>query len=234
VLPLRDMPLSGQPAKPRGTVPPWTSHHRERRVQVGIVAGGQLAYTPHYIWKKFGGSLTFGLSANYQLTPRWSVQADVLYRVVPYKLRTNFGQIFLDASGQYNSWTYGGGSNDLEFIEMPLLVKRAFFKGNAHWLAGLRPAFIRPVHITAAQWAIGPYANANMPGFSPSFHNGVRRFDLAFTLGGELRIWRNLWIHARISQGVFDLTHDDFFQNTNADVTSDMHLSLRYYFFSFN
>ncbi len=237
VLPSKEMAISGQPAKPRGTVAPWT--HRERRVQVGVVAGGQLAYVrydPLYN-KKFGGSPTFGLSASCQITSRWAVQADLLYRMVPYYLATNFGQSALDANGQYQYWQYSGWSNDLEFIEMPLLAKRTFLNGKANLLMGVRPAFVRPVHITASRGTnvnnASAYDQEALASFSPTFNDGVRRFDLAFTLGGELRIWRNLWIHARISQGIFDLTHDDFFQNTRTDLTTDAHLSLRYYFLSF-
>ena len=230
VLPLRDMPLSGQPAKPRGTVPPWTNHHRERRVQVGIVGGGQLAYVPQNAYKKIGGSFTGGFSMNYQLTSLWSIQADLLYRRVPYHLSARFEQNRLDAGGNYERLSYAVRSNDVLFFELPLLVKRAFFNEHINLLGGLRPAFIHPMHTDGGGVASGVYTSS----FPPSLRDGVRRFDLALTVGGELRIWRNLWIHARISQGLLDLTNDDFFQNTNADVTSDMHLSLRYYFFSFN
>lgn len=223
--------LIGSQYQPVSKVPvfltnPFSSGHR---IQVGVVAGGQMAYVPQNTNEKYGGSPTVGFSVNYQLNARWSVQADVLYRMAPYFLLSSFQESRINATGQFEYLYYFAHSNDLEFYELPILIKRSLFNGNAHVLGGLRPAFVRPVHINGGGSATGAYLSS----YSLSMRKGVRRFDLALTLGAEVRLWRNLWLHGRISQGLFDLSHDDFFQNNRTDITTDLHLSLRYYFLAF-
>ena len=69
--------------------------------------------------------------------------------------------------------------------------------------------------------------------FSPTVRQGVRNFDLALTWGAELQLGRKISLDVRANQGLLDLTHDDFFHNTETDATKDVQVSLRYYFFSF-
>ncbi len=217
--------------QPLATVSPLTSPHHSRRIQVGIVGGGQEAYVNNDRYKGFTTSYTFGLSAKYELTSRWSLQADLLYRNMQNHLIANFVQSSLDAVGHYYNWGYNVSSQYLAFIEMPILVKKGFFNNNAHLFGGIRPAFVQPIYRFTDTYATAPYES--FASFHPSIRDGIRKFDLAFTVGADLRIWRRLWIDIRANQGIFDLSHDDFFQNNNTDVTTDAQITLRYYFFAF-
>lgn len=69
--------------------------------------------------------------------------------------------------------------------------------------------------------------------FQPSITDGIRPHDFALTVGAEARISRRLWADIRHSQGLYDLTYDSFFGNTNVDRTAETQLTLRYYFWSF-
>lgn len=235
LLPQRTAGLPGSQWLARAPIP-WTAPpQRRRRIQIGVVGGGQVAYTPNGPYRKTTIAPTFGLSAKSRLTPRWSVQADLMYRSVQYNLRASFAQDRLDASGWYNYWQYSAWTNDLEFFEMPLLAKRAFFNGNFNLIGGLRPAFVRPAHMDSGTSGVSVGLSSYEPfqAFQPTIRTGIRRFDMALTIGAELQLRRNLWLDVRVNQGVLDLTHDDFFHNTDTDVSMDAQVTLRYYFISF-
>ncbi len=231
-LPQRTIPLRGSQWQPR-TFILKPSPPRTHRIQAGVVGGAQAAYVRNNPYDKIHFSPTLGLSANYQLTSRWAVQADVMYRMVPYYLRADFTQSRLYADGQYNYWQHSASGNDLEFFEVALLAKRTFFNHNVHLNVGLRPAFVRPIHTNTSTSSTAITAQETLSAFNPSIRDGVRRLDLALAVGADLRLWRNLWIDVRANQGLFDLTYDDFFQNTNTDPATDAQITLRYYFFAF-
>ncbi len=233
-LPQRNVALSAYlwPSPPEV---PWTKPYRGKRIQVGLVGGVQLAYTPNGIFSKRTIAPTFGLSARYQLSPRWSLQADLLYRSVQYNLQASFSQDRVDVNGLYSQWVYSTWSNDLEFFEMPLLAKRTLLHGRVGLLGGLRPALVRSANTYSGTGGtyIGTNPYTSFASFQPTAQDGVRRFDLALALGADLRLSRKFWLDVRFNQGLLDLTHDDFFQNTNTDLSMDAQVTLRYYFLAF-
>lgn len=214
---------------------PWPKPYRGKRIHLGVVGGVQLAYTPNGRYSKMTIGPTFGLSAKYQLSPRWALQADLLYRSVQYNLEASFSQNRLDANGSYSQWQYSTWSNDLEFFEMPLLARRTLLQGRVGLLGGLRPALVRSLDTYSGTG--GTYTGSNpytsFASFQPTAQDGVRRFDLALALGADVRLSRKFWLDVRFNQGLLDLTHDDFFQNSNTDVSTDAQVTLRYYFLSF-
>jgi len=214
---------------------PWKAPKRLFPMQIGLVAGAQLASTPHNTFKKATLAPTFGLSVRRSITAQWSVQVDLLYRSVEYGLEARFAQSRLNVSGLYESWTYVAWANSVEFYELPLLIKRGVFYNQVHVFGGLRPALVVLPRTDSGNsgtfYGTSAYT-ATHSAFDPTIRKGLRRFDLALTLGGELRLSRRIWLDLRLNQGLLDLTHDDFFHNRETDATTDGQVSLRYYFFS--
>ncbi len=173
----------------------------------------------------------FGLSLTHHFGPKWSVQADLLYKKVEgYNLSASFSDQGFTALGNYGSWSVQRSAQELIFLEMPILLKRRLASGKQAVFAGVRPAWVRAIPGPGGSSYFNYQPAAR---FSPTIQSGIRHFDLAFTIGCEARIWKNLWIDIRHSQGVFDLSYDNFFSNSYTDTTSDTQVTLRYYFWSF-
>jgi len=199
---------------------------------VGVALGGQLALVNRR--ENVVDLLpAFGLSITHQFNPNWSVQADLMYKKVHgYDLEASFSDQGFSALGNYNSWSIWRTAQELTFLEMPILLKRRLQSGKQAVFAGVRPALVRAVSGEGSSSYFNNSQNKSFEAFT-SIQNGIRRFDLAFTIGCEARLWKNLWIDIRHSQGVFDLTYDNYFNNSYTDTTSDTQLTLRYYFWAF-
>jgi len=225
--------LQGTPVAPRiSAIVQPRKVFRERRTQVGVALGGQLALVNRR--ENVVDLLpAFGLSITHQFNPNWSVQADLMYKKVHgYDLEASFSDQGFSALGNYNSWSIWRTAQELTFLEMPILLKRRLQSGKQAVFAGVRPALVRAVSGEGSSSYFNNSQNKSFEAFT-SIQNGIRRFDLAFTIGCEARLWKNLWIDIRHSQGVFDLTYDNYFNNSYTDTTSDTQLTLRYYFWAF-
>lgn len=119
--------------------------------------------------------------------------------------------------------------DNLMFIEVPLVYQRAF-AGNKRqfWLAGIRPAVVVPMnnYVSNANLinsnSLFPYANIDL-------RDGVRWFDVGLTAGWQWRFSECWALDVRYTQGLMDLTHDNFFNNTKTTLNSDFQLTFRHY-----
>lgn len=173
-----------------------------------------------------------GLALSWQMAPRWSLQAEARRREVRgYDFRVEYVLSGMNALGYRWHYIYAAAGSRLQFTEFPVVLKRARDNGHSSWFVGTRPALVkaRGNHYGGSISVKG----VNLPDYSPLYTTGFRRWDVALTLGFEARLWRNLWLDARYSQGFLDLTHDDYFLNTVTDVSSDAQLTLRYRFWRF-
>ncbi len=216
---------------PKAAVPTPPSFH-ERRFQVGAALGGQWAIVNRSL-NKVDLLPTFGLSLTGKIAPRWWAETGLMWRKVQgYDLSAMWDASGIGANGLYGSWATRVGASEIVFLEMPLLAKYALRNGDQRLMAGVRLARLNPrTDDKSFSSTTNSYAPKEM--FFPAISDGIRRHDLALTVGVEARIFRNLWADIRHSQGLYDLTYDSFFGNTTIDRTAETQLTLRYYFWSF-
>lgn len=199
---------------------------------LGVVAGTQAAVSDRAKQGMWLGAMG-GLSLRWQAGSRWSLQADALVREVQgYGFNMEYQVSGLTALGSTWSYYYSASGDGLRFIEFPILLKRATSDRQRNVFLGIRPARIFTLDeissFGASSLQVDPLSY-----YVPSYEMGFRRWDMALTIGFEAHLSHHLWLDARYSQGLLDLTHDDFFRNTATDVSSDAQLTLRYYFWRF-
>lgn len=220
-----------KPRMPKAAAPILPSF-REQRFQMGAALGGQWAIVNRNT-NKVDLLPTFGLSLTGKVAPRWWGETGLMWRKVQgYELSAMWDASGIGANGLYGSWATRVGASEIVFMEIPLLAKYALRNGDQRLMAGVRFARLSPrTDNKSFSSTINSYAPKQ--GFFPAISDGMRRHDLALTVGVEARIFRNLWADIRHSQGLYDLTYDSFFDNTTIDRTAETQLTLRYYFWSF-
>lgn len=221
-LPLPKAPVTTRPAP------------RERRFQVGAALGGQWAIVDRNI-NKITLLPTYGLSLNAKIAPRWWAETGLMWRQVSgYDLMATWDASGIGVNGLSGKWAVSVETNQLNFLEVPLLIKYALPHGDQRFMAGLRYARVFPrMGGEHNYWQSVNGYGLSLEEFRPEIKDGVRRHDLALSIGVEARIYRNLWADIRHNQGLYDLTYDSFFSNTQTDRTAETQLTLRYYFWSF-
>lgn len=198
-----------------------------RNVQRGWILGGNLGFVDYQPF-------------------RLSLMPVVGYHV-SFPVQKGFVQTGVQVTGAtgYNQktefiYSAPGGSLDIDvslknlmFIEVPLVYQRAF-TGNKRqfWLAGIRTAVVVPVNNYVSNAGstnsndLFPYANIDL-------YDGIRWFDLGLTVGWQWRFSERWAMDVRYTQGLMDLTHDNFFRNTETTLNSDFQLTFRHYVSTF-
>jgi Outer membrane protein beta-barrel domain len=115
-------------------------------------------------------------------------------------------------------------------LELPILLK--WQSGPRHsWLLGVRPSVntVRLYDQMGGSFVSGTSISANR--FNDlGYRQAIRRFDTGISLGHELRLGPALCFSLRYTQGLFDMTHDNFFKNTETYTNSDVQTSLKLHF----
>lgn len=160
-----------------------------------------------------------GYLLHYRWRPGISLQAEAVVKFVSgYRLHAEFLDILPGGSSHIVLH-----QNNLLFLEIPLLVKRAYAPGQA-WQLGIKPAL---------NWVIAPNGSTsgvnNAPGRYVSDHDGLRRLDLGLVAGWEWRFGRYWALDVRYNQGLYDLTIDNFYKNRAIHLNADLQVSLRHY-----
>ena len=217
---------------PKAATPTPPSFH-EQRFQVGAALGGQWAIVNRST-NKIDLLPTFGITLMSKVAPRWWGETGLMWRKVRgYELSAMWDASGIGANGQYGSWARRVSASEIVFVEMPLLAKYALRNGDQRLMAGVRFARLLLLNSDNNNFTSTVNSFAPKQEFSPTIGDGIRRHDLALTVGVEARIFRNFWADIRHSQGLYDLTYDSFFGNTTIDRTAETQLTLRYYFWSF-
>lgn len=222
----RSLPLPKAPLPIRPT-------SRERRFQLGAALGGQWAIVDRSV-NKITLLPSYGITLNAKITPRWWAETGLTWRRVSgYNLSATWESSGIGANGLSGKWAVGITTSGLDFLELPLLIKYALRNGDQRFMIGARYAKVYPQLSSTKNYSLS--VNSYLPNvdFQPSITEGIRPHDFALTVGAEARISRRLWADIRHSQGLYDLTYDSFFGNTNVDRTAETQLTLRYYFWSF-
>jgi hypothetical protein len=160
----------------------------------------------------------------------------------PWKGGTLEAAVRLKGTTGYNEKTHfeftaPGGSqkidltfNNVFFVETPLVYKKTFSTDKRHsWLAGVRPALVFPVFNWGSYSTFSSGNTDLSAGNVIQLHDGVRLFDLGITAGWQWRFNDRWALDVRYTQGLLDLTHDNFFNNTNTVLNSDFQFTLKHY-----
>ena len=108
---------------------------------------------------------------------------------------------------------------------MPVLLTYRLGASRSALMVGLRPGLVFP----SDNWA-SMTGNWIPPNGYNDISQGIRRLDCAVTLGWEYRLAPRFYLDLRYSQGWNDLTHDNFFQQTQTHLSTDIQLSFRHFF----
>ena len=199
-----------------------------RNLQRGWVLGGNLGivdYQPLYFSVRpvVGYHVAFPMQNGY-------VQTGLLVTGAKgYNQRANF-----EYSSPGGNLQIEVSLNNLVFLEVPLVYQRAFTGDKRQfWLAGIRTAVVLPVNNFVSNAGTILPNNSIFPNANIDLYDGVRWFDLGLTLGWQWRFSERWAIDVRYTQGLMDLTHDNFFNNTETTLNSDLQLTFRHYVSTF-
>jgi hypothetical protein len=211
--------------KPRldSLVKPQPPMGRYRRVQRGWIVGGNLTLVD-YPDRQFSALPHFGYHYSMYLSPGYRLQTELQFKYVTHYSEKSDFKIVVPSSSMEVTWNL----QDLLFIELPVLIKKSAPDYRSAWLFGVSPTWCKPLwHGGLNSVSIsgsGPTPNVNI-----SLEDGLQRFDIRFILGREWRISPRWGIDFRYSQGIFDLTHDNFFKNNTTHLNTDIQITFRHY-----
>jgi len=117
----------------------------------------------------------------------------------------------------------------LLFFEMPVLLKFRQNRTARHqYFAGFRPSMNALTSYPGGNTSISVSNNAFPSDFSQlSLRDAVRPFDLGIIAGWSYAFSRRLSFDVRYTQGLFDLTADNFFKSNANTFNTDLQVSLR-------
>ncbi len=194
------------------------------RWSFGFLAGARMALPDWPMATTSFGGLAGGF-IQYDLSPHWSVRAELAGKLLSRNLQRSDSDLLFDGFGATLKVDQSATTNGLLFFEMPILA--VLRQGRHEWFAGPKLALVR-VRNDASSLAYS--GNAFTEVNSYTIVEGVRRFDAGLTLGYGYRLFHHWGIDLRYNQGLLDLTHDNFFNNTHTLINSDLQLTFRYVF----
>lgn len=203
---------------------------KQRRLQYHVLAGASLAAVDfNELQLRWAPHIGIGVSRT--LIPGYRIQAELTGKIIKgYDFQSVLTDTLLLANGVgFRSLNFSG--NTLQFLEMPILIKRQSPEHRFNWFAGIRPSvnWSKGASVSAQTYGYFQHAIAdiNKVPANAELRGGLRRFDLGMVLGVECRITPRLSMNLRFNQGLFDLTHDNFFQARENTLNTDAQLSVQ-------
>jgi hypothetical protein len=203
---------------------------KQRKLQYHVLAGASLAAVDlNELQLRWAPHIGIGVSRT--LIPGYRIQAELTGKIIKgYDFQSVLTDTLLLANGVgFRSLNFSG--NTLQFLEMPILIKRQSPEHRFNWFAGIRPSVNWSKGASVSAQTYGYFQNAiadiNKVPENAELRGGLRRFDLGMVLGMECRITPRLSMNLRLNQGLFDLTHDNFFQARENTLNTDAQLSVQ-------
>ncbi len=195
-----------------------------KRWSFGLLAGGRMALPDWPMETASFGGLAGGF-VQFDLTPYWSIRTELAGKLLNRNLQRTDSEVLYDGFGASINVDQSAQTNGLLFVEMPILA--VLRRGRSEYFAGPKLALIR-VRNDANSLAYTGNAFTEINQYNIS--DGVRQFDAGVTLGYGYQLLRHWGVDVRYNQGLLDLTHDNFFNNTHTLINSDLQLTIRYVF----
>lgn len=195
-----------------------------KRWSFGLLAGGRMALPDWPMEATSFGGLAGGF-VQFDLTPHWSIRTELAAKLLNRNLQRTDSDVLLDEFGASIKVDQSAQTNGLLFVEMPILA--VLRRGRSEFFAGPKLALIQ-VRNDANSLAVTGSAFTEINQYD--IPDGVRRFDAGVTLGYGYQLLRHWGVDIRYNQGLLDLTHDNFFNNSQTLINSDLQLTMRYVF----
>lgn len=226
--PAPEIALKDHPVIP--TTPTLIKPNKVHKYQYHVLAGASLAAVDlNELQLRLAPHIGVGVSR--VLAPGYRIQAELTGKIIKgYEFQSVLTDTLLLANGVgFRSLNFSG--NTLQYLEMPILIKRQSPAHRFNWFAGIRPSVNWSKGASVSAQTYGYFQNAladidKVPE-NAELRRGLRRFDLGLVLGVECSISRNLSMNLRFNQGLFDLTHDNFFQARENTLNTDAQLSVQ-------
>ena len=217
-------PASDSLPQPEGIGLPLPPAWKADRFSYGISAGMGLTAVD-YNSLRLSAAPHMGLFFAYRLSEKGSLQLEAQTKLVQnYMLSANFeNSVLLPFGPAANQTTLE--THSLQFYEFPLLWKQGLKGGRTALLAGVRPSLIR-IYGYRSDAEVSSLAD-QLP---TSNRDGIARFDLGLALGFEYRLSNHWLLDLRYTQGLTDLTFDNWFDEEAMHLNSDLQVSFRYVF----
>lgn len=212
---------TGQPDLPTPTTPVLPM---PKRWSFGLLAGGRMALPDWPMASSSFGGLAGGF-VQFDLTPHWSIRTELAGKLLNRNLQRTDSEVLYDGFGASLKVDQRTHTNGLLFVEMPILA--VLHRGRSEFFAGPKLALIR-VQNDANSLALTGSAFTEINQYDIT--DGVRSFDAGLTVGYGYQFLRHWGVDVRYNQGVLDLTHDNFFNNSHTLINSDLQLTIRYVF----
>lgn len=203
-----------------------------KRLHMGIVAGlntRMLVFNNKFSMLPFGGLwFDYQIKGKYHLEVRPQyVSVDVAYSELG-KNGTRFSSSFTHERFTddrdyiiHHTTTY-----TLNYFQLPIIIKRQFGQKANFLFTGTHLSYLLPnrkeLGGTEGSWA-GAY-----PYLPFENKEGLQKFDVGLILGIQQTIHPKLKFDIRYTQGLFDITHDNWFKNSDIHINSDLQISFMY------
>ncbi len=187
--------------------------------------GGARLTLPDWPVKTISPGGVAGAFVQYDLTPRWSIRTELTGKLLDRNLQRTESSVLLDEFGASVKVDQQANSTGLLFVEIPILVvlrqgRHEYFAGPKLALVSVRNDGTRLTYTGNAFTEVTQY----------NIQDGIRRLDAGVTLGYGYQLHRHWVMDVRYNQGLLDLTHDNFFNNSQTLINSDLQLTFRYVF----
>lgn len=196
----------------------------QTRWSMGILAGPRLAL-PVWPFRTATPGWHAGLYVQADLSPHWAIRSELAVKTLDNELERETSDVLYDAFGASIKVDQTVYTNGLLFVELPVLAVRRM--GRHEWFGGPRLTW---VNVRDDVSSVATKGSAFTEVNYLEIRDGIRKTDLGLVLGYGYRLHQRWAVDVRYNQGLFDLTYDDFFNNTRTLLNSDLQFSLRYAF----
>jgi hypothetical protein len=169
----------------------------------------------------------FGLYYSHLIRSGVSAQVEMQLKFGPSSILPVLFQDYLVTPRTYTYFYKEIRPTGIRMFELPLLLN---FHSRSHprnaWIAGIRPSLIAVGSVEqGGSVQIGTLATE--PFNDIKIRSGVREMDCGLTIGYQRALWRKVYLDLRYTQGLTDLTHDNFFKRKDTYTNSDLQASVR-------
>lgn len=218
--------LQTAPLPPDSTAVP---SNRKKPGSAGILLGTSVTVVGQRAFRLSPGPVA-GFYVHENLNDRWSLQIELHWKQVNgYNLHAVFADTVLNPLGIGVSRA-AFQVRTLVFWEAPILVRwRAGPTARHAFSLGVRPSLnMLTGERDRSNWRVARSGGAVPTDLSQlNVRQGLRRSDLGILVGWNYSLTNRLSLDARYTQGLYDLTADNFFKSKSNTLNSDLQVTLR-------
>jgi Outer membrane protein beta-barrel domain len=193
--------------------------------QWGLIVGGQMMI-PDIPARERSTGIHVGLFISQRLTTGIHVQLESQVKYHPVRIPLVTFEDYVTTPIAFGYSYKPVQLATMAMLEFPVLVK--IQPGNKHaWLLGIRPS-VNMIRIEDQMGGSSSSGAVDLADFENiDYRQAVRRGDIGISAGYEYALTNHLRLSLRYTQGLYDMTHDNFFKSTSTYTNSDLQASVR-------